>query len=450
MTTVHKRESGNLLLGDIAVFIVSLWVTLTIRYVHVPSWSLFQDHLVPFILLFIVWSLVFFIVGLYDRPVLIFRNLLPGKLAGAHIANLLIALIFFYTVPYFGITPKATLFLYLLVSSILLALWRLMVYPRVLTPKPAKAVMIGAGRELVELKDRLSGQAVSGFNFIALLGPEELRKENAIANLKVMITSEQVSVVAVDLRNQQIQPLFAGLYDLIFSGIQFVDTHDMYESIFEREPLGLIDESWFIEHVSLIPNIVYDALKRLMDIIISLPLAILSLVLYPFVWIAIKIEDNGPLFIFQARVGEDNKPIRIIKFRTMNVVDNGERRIEKKTEQDRRVTKVGKFLRTSRIDELPQLWNVIRGDVSLIGPRPELPDLVNFYNTEIPYYNVRHLIKPGLSGWAQIHHELPPHSVEETKVKLAYDLYYIKHRSFWLDLNIALKTIKTLLSRTGI
>jgi lipopolysaccharide/colanic/teichoic acid biosynthesis glycosyltransferase len=140
----------------------------------------------------------------------------------------------------------------------------------------------------------------------------------------------------------------------------------------------------------------------------------------------------------------------------MNVVNSdqglheGQKRFTKNTEGDKRVTRVGAFLRKSRIDELPQLWNVLKGDVSLIGPRPELPDLVHFYNTEIPYYGVRHLIKPGLSGWAQIHHDVPPHSVEETKEKLSYDLFYIKHRSFFLDVKISLQTIKTLLSRTGI
>ena len=116
------------------------------------------------------------------------------------------------------------------------------------------------------------------------------------------------------------------------------------------------------------------------------------------------------------------------------------------------VTKIGKFLRKTRIDELPQLWNVLFGTISLIGPRPELPELVKVYGEQISYYNIRHLIKPGLSGWAQIYHEAHPHhhtDVEETCVKLSYDLYYIKNRSFLLDLKITLKTIKTLLQRTG-
>ena len=117
------------------------------------------------------------------------------------------------------------------------------------------------------------------------------------------------------------------------------------------------------------------------------------------------------------------------------------------------VTRVGKFLRFTRIDELPQLWNVLRGDISLIGPRPEKPSYAAIYEKEVPYYNVRHLIQPGLSGWAQIYHKTPPKfaaSSEDTAMKLSYDLYYIKNRSFLLDLTIALKTVKELVSRKGV
>ncbi len=115
-----------------------------------------------------------------------------------------------------------------------------------------------------------------------------------------------------------------------------------------------------------------------------------------------------------------------------------------------RVTRVGKIIRKTRIDELPQLWNVVKGDLSLIGPRPEMPKMVEVYEKEIPFYAARHTIRPGLSGWAQIHHEVPPHSIEGTKEKLSYDLYYLKHRSIFLDMLIALRTVQTLLSAVGI
>ena len=121
--------------------------------------------------------------------------------------------------------------------------------------------------------------------------------------------------------------------------------------------------------------------------------------------------------------------------------------------QDNQITRAGNFLRMSRLDELPQLWNVLQGGISLIGPRPEFPGPVKQYESQVSYYNVRHLIKPGLSGWAQIHHDNAPHhglDVRETKTKLSYDLYYIKNRSLLLDLKIALQTIKAILSRTGV
>ena len=189
---------------------------------------------------------------------------------------------------------------------------------------------------------------------------------------------------------------------------------------------------------------------RLMDIIIATPLFIFSLVLYPFVYLAIKLEDGGSVFITQERVGEKDRLFKMYKFRSMTGNDSGN---YKRGSTELRVTKVGAFLRKSRIDELPQLLTVIMGEQSLVGPRPELPALVEEYRKEIPYYDIRHSIKPGMSGWAQIYHENHPHhgtAVELTRGKLSYDLYYIKNRSFILDLKIALKTIRTLLSRVGI
>jgi lipopolysaccharide/colanic/teichoic acid biosynthesis glycosyltransferase len=178
-----------------------------------------------------------------------------------------------------------------------------------------------------------------------------------------------------------------------------------------------------------------------MDVSISLVLGVISLAVYPFVYLAIKLDDGGTVFFKQDRIGRGGRVIKIIKFRTMSEGVHPQ------------VTRVGDMLRKIRIDELPQLWNILRGDISLVGPRPELPDLVKLYEKEIPYYSVRHLLKPGLSGWAQIHQEKPPKfdvGYDETKTKLSYDLYYIKNRSFMLDLKIALQTIKTILSRSGI
>ena len=161
-------------------------------------------------------------------------------------------------------------------------------------------------------------------------------------------------------------------------------------------------------------------------------------------------DDRGPLFIVQKRVGKQGELVSIIKFRSMTGDDEG-KYVDGKTTLTE--TRVGRFLRRTRLDEFPQLLNVLKGDLSLIGPRPELPALVSEYEQAIPYYNARHLIKPGLSGWAQLYHDNHPHhgsAVAETKEKLSYDLYYIKNRSFWMDIQIGLQTIKTLFSRSGI
>jgi len=182
--------------------------------------------------------------------------------------------------------------------------------------------------------------------------------------------------------------------------------------------------------------------------------------LYPFIFLAIKLDDGGKLFFLQDRIGKNNKPIRILKFRSMSspqlsgrdAVASATAREDIYGTETKKITRVGHFLRRTRLDELPQLWNVVSGDLSLIGPRPEIPALANEYEDQISYYNIRHLIKPGLSGWAQIYHDNHPHhlsDVVETKVKLSYDLFYIKNRSFVLDLKIALKTLKKLASRAG-
>jgi lipopolysaccharide/colanic/teichoic acid biosynthesis glycosyltransferase len=224
--------------------------------------------------------------------------------------------------------------------------------------------------------------------------------------------------------------------------------HKIYEDIFDRIPLSLVKYSWFLENISASAQKGYDILKRLMDIALSVFLGVISIFVYPFVFIAIKIEDGGPIFFSQERVGQNNKIIKVTKFRSMEV-HNDPHGIASEPKQ----TKVGAFLRKTRIDELPQLWNVVIGDLSMVGPRPEIPKLVKFYEKEIPYYNIRHLIKPGLSGWAQLYQTDAPKfeaQVGETKKKLSYDLYYIKNRSLMLDLKVALRTIKILLSREGI
>ena len=177
-------------------------------------------------------------------------------------------------------------------------------------------------------------------------------------------------------------------------------------------------------------------------------LAVPSLLIFPFIAAAIKLDDKGPLIYKAERVGQYNKPISIYKFRTKNGSDSAMSALNSQLVD----TRVGVWLRKTRLDELPQLLNVLLGDLSFIGPRPEIPSLAQVYAKEIPYYNARHFLKPGLSGWAQINNFDVPRGgldVQRTTTKLSYDLYYLKRRSLLLDLQIGLKTISTILMRTG-
>jgi exopolysaccharide biosynthesis polyprenyl glycosylphosphotransferase len=444
MTIFNRRAPWVLLIGDVGAFVASLWIALFLRYIEIPDRETFLEHIAPFSLLFVVWALVFFIFGLYDKQGAIFRSQLLGTLIQVQVANMLIATTFFYFIPWYGISPKTTLFLYLFVSLCLILAWRLYGYFTLVPRSRERAVIIGSGEEMCELVDEVARSKHYNIDFVSSIDLDKVPPHEAADK----VSSLGVSLIIADLYNDKVQAILPHLYNLLFSQIRFISMDKIYEDVFDRVPLSLVKHNWFLENVSTAPKVVYGVMKRAMDVIISLVLALVSLIFYPFVAIVIKLDDGGPLFFIQERVGENGRPVRIVKFRSMSA----KQEVDVRNDSQARVTRVGAFLRKSRIDELPQLWNVLKGDLSLIGPRPELPTLAGRYEEAIPYYKIRHVIKPGLSGWAQIYHENHPHhgeAIKETREKLSYDLYYVKNRSFFLDVNIALKTIKALVSRTG-
>lgn len=447
--SINRWEASVLFAGDLIILYFSLWATLVVRSFAFPEADVWRSHAVPFSLLFVVWIIVFFIAGLYEKHTTILKKRLPDIILRAQVANSLLAILFFYLVPYFGITPKTTLFVYLIVSFLAIVLWRRYVSALFSVREQQSAVLIGSGEEMQDLKREVNENPRYGLTFISSVDLDSVGAVDFQKEIIELMYSEHITTVVIDTKNEKVMLILPNLYNLIFSGVRFIDMHKVYEDIFDRVPLSLVEYSWFLENISATGKFTYEFLKRCMDIVLSLPLVLLSVILAPFVWCAVRLDDGGPLFITQDRVGRNNTRIKIIKVRTMTGSDEGDAVLK----SNHTVTRVGKFLRKTRIDELPQLWNVFRGDISLIGPRPELPAMVKKYEEEVPFYNVRHLIKPGLSGWAQIYHENHPHhgaNVAETKKKLSYDLYYIKNRSFFLDLKIALRTVQTLLSRVGI
>jgi lipopolysaccharide/colanic/teichoic acid biosynthesis glycosyltransferase len=445
MSGINKKEPIILLLGDILVFSVSLWLTLLVRNFEIPSIETFFNHLSPFSFLFILWICLFYIAGLYEKHTLILKNALPNILFNTQIINSILAITFFYFIPYFGITPKTTLFINIVISMILIFTWRLFVFAKITPIKKQKAILIGSGEEAEQLHFEINNNKHYNFYFVKFLNLETNNKDNFYEELTKTVNEQEISLIVADLKDSNIEKVLPQLYDFIFVKVQFININKLYESIFDKVPLSSIKHSWFIENISTKNHIMYDFLKRVMDILIAVTLFIPSLLIYPIVIALIFLEDRKKVFIVQDRIGQNNKIIKILKFRTMTNSDEG----HWPTENKNKITKIGKFLRISRIDELPQLWNVIKGDLSLIGPRPDIFGLFEKLKENLPYYAIRNIVKPGLSGWAQTHQEIPPHSLEETKIRLSYDLYYIKNRSFMLDLKIALQTLKTLISRTG-
>ncbi len=424
---------------------LSLYLTLGLRFWEIPSRELFVLHAVPFSLIFVFWVLAFYVASLYEPHTVIFKSKIPATMLQVEAWNSGVAVLFFYLIPAFGITPKTTLFLFLLVSFVAVTLWRVFGVQFLGLRKKERALLVGAGKEADRLYSAVNANPLYPMYFYSRFNI----KEGEVADAKSLasrIREEQGTIVVIDLDHEAVAPHLPVLYELLFDRVRFVPQHAIYEDIFDRIPISLIGHRWFLEHISSRAHFGYDIFKRSMDLVLAGILALPTLIILPLVACAMWMEDRGAIFYAPLRVGEGNIPFRIYKFRTMSSMDDGRRLGESRG----RVTRVGAFLRKTRIDELPQLWNVLRGDLSLIGPRPEFPALVEEYATQIPYYNMRHLIKPGLSGWAQVHHEKPPQTVEETKEKLSYDLYYLKHRSFALDIKIALKTIRTLLSRTGV
>lgn len=453
MTLVPKREYIVLLAGDLVVFAVSLWAALLLRSFTLPSWEYFARHLVPFSILFVLWVVVFFIAGLYGKHTRLFRSKLPTTILYTQILNMALAAVFFFLLPVFGLAPKTILVLYLVVSFFLVYFWRVSLFPRLphlLSGRKLKGVLVASGPDAERLAKEVSSDPRYGFSFEYTIDTAHSPPHEIIRKAVRLAEEDDMTFLVVDFSDKAFEAARPIIYDAAFHKRRFaiVDAVELYQEVFDKVPLSLVQYEWVLGSVSA--SRAYDAVKRAVDILGSLVLGALSLIVYPFVILAIKLDDRGPIFIAQQRVGRYEKPVSILKFRSMSGNDQGKYDESGKTRLE--ITRVGRWLRLLRIDELPQLWNILRGDLSLVGPRPELPALAAQYSARIPYYNARYLVTPGLTGWAQIKHDRDPHhgtDVAETKEKLSYDLYYLKHRSLLLDIFIILQTIRIVLTARG-
>lgn len=440
-----------LLAGDISIFVLALFATLALRYLELPSETLFLAHLIPFSFLFAFSIAVYFIAGLYDKPLMFVQERLPQTILKAQLATVIGGALFFFLIPYFGITPKTNLFIYLVLSWLGVVLWRLVIFPRLARSRFSRALVIGDGEEVAELVEELNRNPRSRIRVMTAVSPAALSDAAAQGALLARIRDEHITVCIVDVADERYRTLLPFLHNLLFLDlrVQCVDLWQMYEQVFDRIPPIALRHGWFMEAFTARRNWLYLAAKRAFDIAGALVVGLVTLVCIPFVYLAMRLEgDRGPLFIPQARIGQYNRPMTAYKFRSMRQNDTG----FWQGESQNSITKTGAVLRSLSIDEFPQVWNILKGELSLIGPRNDMVGLGARLAEAIPYYNTRYLIKPGISGWAQINQRyapgtVSPQSIAETEVRLAYDLYYLKHRSLALDLAIALKTLRRMFFR---
>jgi lipopolysaccharide/colanic/teichoic acid biosynthesis glycosyltransferase len=242
------------------------------------------------------------------------------------------------------------------------------------------------------------------------------------------------------------------IYSHLFEQIQVVELAHFYEQILSRIPPFTFSESWFLTNLHEQQKKMYDRFRIILDYTAALMLGIFFLITLPIVAPLIKLTSPGPIFFKQKRVGRQEKLFLLYKYRTMKVLgSNGSAEIHGAvfaTKDDPRITSIGKFLRRTRIDELPQFINILKHEMGIIGPRPERPEFVQQLSTAMPFYSLRHLIKPGLTGWAQLQNSYYG-TIEENLQKLEYDLYYIKNRGPLLDIAICLRTISVVLKMMG-
>jgi len=237
------------------------------------------------------------------------------------------------------------------------------------------------------------------------------------------------------------------LLDLRLRGVVIEDTSELMERLLGRLPLDGLNPSTLIFTHGFNIKTSHQIVRRLISIIASFVGLVLCSPFLPFIILAVRLSSPGPIFFRQTRVGLHGHPFSLIKFRTMRQDAEANGAVWA-TKNDSRITPLGKFMRRTRLDEIPQLWNVLRGDMGFVGPRPERPEFVQWLTQEIPFYEIRHIVRPGLTGWAQVRYQYGA-SLEETKRKLEYDLYYIKHVSLGLYLLIIFETIKTIVLRRG-
>jgi exopolysaccharide biosynthesis polyprenyl glycosylphosphotransferase len=446
MSLGNRLKAFFFFFADVAALYVALFATLFIRY-RSDFYGQFEAQAGPFTIVFVLWIVIFYVAGLYDlrrlRNNIDFVKTLFLCLA----INAAVAVILFYLIPAFGIAPKTNLLLFIVVFAIIEIFWRRFLN-RAMTfgGAPNKILIVDGDPIGEEIKRTLAENPQLGYEVKI-----EIAEADAYAHPKhiaEVALGEQVNLIVIPRRLKRESSLAAVLYDCFSKGILVSDLVNFYEVIMRKVPLDDLEEAWFLENIENVGQF-YDPLKRAIELVGAIILLIALLPFEILIAIIIKLTSRGPVFIRQERVGKLGRTFMLYKFRSMVALapdgqaETNGAQWSAGSGKDPRITAFGGVLRASHLDELPQLVNIIRGDTSFVGPRPERPEIVEKLKKEIPYYEVRLLAVPGVTGWAQINHRAD-RDLDDVKQKLQYDVYYLKNRSLVLDAAIILKTLKSL------
>ena len=319
------------------------------------------------------------------------------------------------------------------------------------TGSPVRLAVIGSGQLASKLSDELRANRIGGYRVVGYIstgGEAEHDEQGGIPRLgelddvRSIVLAHQIHLLGVGPETPRLHVFEEAARACLDLPVRMIEANALYEQVLGHVPIGSINSAWFqcIMHPRYNPS--SSLTKRVLDFAVALPACLLgALPLLPVIALAIKLEDRGPLFYRQRRVGEQGREFDMIKFRTMRP-DADERRAAGVPESEL-ITKVGRLLRLTHLNELPQLWNVLRGEMTLVGPRPEPPELVRALGHIVPYYERRALVKPGLTGWAQVRCGYAGDQVG-TAWKMCHDLFYVKQRSVAFDILIMLQTLHVL------
>ncbi|MEX2444907.1 MAG: sugar transferase [Alkalispirochaeta sp.] len=443
----------SLALGDYLVMFVSLVAVLYVRYGGEDNLRL-EQHVGPFTAIFGVWVLLLYIFELYDiNAPFNHRNFLYAMLINVGGAGLA----FYLLSDVVDISPRRNLAMVAAAFVVLFYSWRFL-FNRVIDTFgwTRNVAVIGSDEHSLSLVSRIEAERRQGFRVAVIVREQHhelpqwvidrgIRVVDTVAEMKAVIRENSIHTVIIS--DEWYYSVYNELYELIPNHLRFYQLTNFWEVMEESIPIYATREIWFLENLNRGPNRGYHLIKRFVDVVAALLFMPIFLPLGILTALAVKTSGPGPALFTQTRVGRNDQPFTLYKFRSMRT-DAEKDGAQWATENDPRITPVGRVIRATRLDEIPQIINVFRGEMSFIGPRPERPEFVSTLSRSIPHYHLRHLVKPGLTGWAQVRYRYGS-SEEDAAIKLTYDLYYVKNVSLVLDVKILLKTIMTVLGRRG-